>query len=210
MDLLAEFDRQLENLIKLNYPQMAAISSQQFIQQLTPLKNSLARLKTSDINLAEGTLPFVIVVAAKLIPVKDQMEHLEWGGKKGVEKLHPHIPTDFVTINSIHLPPAKAYLLIDINRGKEFLNIRPEEALKTIQERNQTPLTIEEGIAVVTQFPEFLFKNNCFSLLGSRVHGNQRVPAIWINGDKQANLGWCWDRNPHTWLGSAFAKKRLS
>jgi hypothetical protein len=40
--------------------------------------------------------------------------------------------------------------------------------------------------------------------------GNQTVPAIWINSEKHPNLGWCWDRNPHTWLGSASCIGRVA
>jgi len=78
-----------------------------------------------------------------------------------------------------------------------------------IKSKHRFPLTIDEGIALITQFPEFLIKNNCFSLLASRTGKDQRVPAIWINANKQANLGWCWDRNPHIWLGSASCEKRV-
>ncbi len=80
---------------------------------------------------------------------------------------------------------------------------------KRLDRPNRSPLTIDEGVAIVTQFPEFLMKNNCFSLLASRHTGNQRVPAIWINANKNPNLGWCWDGNPHTWLGSASCSNRL-
>ncbi|MGL4609836.1 MAG: DUF5701 family protein [Trueperaceae bacterium] len=65
---------------------------------------------------------------------------------------------------------------------------------------NRSPLTIKEGIAVLTHYPEFLQNNNCFSLFASRTT-DQRVHALWIS-EKQPKLGWCWDRNPHTWLGS--------
>ncbi|WP_407937642.1 DUF5701 family protein [Mycobacteroides franklinii] len=35
-----------------------------------------------------------------------------------------------------------------------------------------------------------------------------RVPAIWIS-DGRPKLGWCWDRNPHTWLGMASCRGRV-
>lgn len=43
---------------------------------------------------------------------------------------------------------------------------------------------------------------------GSRTGTNQRVPAIWISR-RRPKLGWCWDRNPHTWLGTASAADRV-
>ena len=37
---------------------------------------------------------------------------------------------------------------------------------------------------------------------------DQRVPAFWIS-EGRPKLGWCWDRNPHTWLGTASCATRL-
>ncbi len=70
------------------------------------------------------------------------------------------------------------------------------------------PLTIDGGMAIVTLAWEFLQKNHCFSLLASRC-GDCRVPALWLS-DGRPRLGWCWDGNPHTWLGSASCAKRVS
>jgi hypothetical protein len=65
---------------------------------------------------------------------------------------------------------------------------------------------LEEGIALITHYPDVLMKNNGFSLLGSRC-GDRRVTALWISGGKP-KLGWCWTGNPHTWLGSASCRYR--
>ena len=56
----------------------------------------------------------------------------------------------------------------------------PEAALPVIRGRGRTPLTIDEGIAVVTHAPRLLEKNKCFMLSGSRRH-DRRVPAMWIS-----------------------------
>ncbi len=77
-----------------------------------------------------------------------------------------------------------------------------------IRERGRTPLTIEEGIAVLTQAPYLLERNKCFSLAGSR-RGDRRVPGLWIS-NRAPKLGWCWDGNPHDWLGVASAGTRLA
>ncbi len=62
----------------------------------------------------------------------------------------------------------KAYLLLDIDRGRDTLNLTLGNAMTRIQSQNRFPLTIDEGIALVTQFPEFLIKKNCYSLVASR------------------------------------------
>jgi hypothetical protein len=38
---------------------------------------------------------------------------------------------------------------------------------------------------------------------------DQCVPTLWIS-EKRPKLGWCWDRNPHTWLGSASCCARVT
>ena len=68
-------------------------------------------------------------------------------------------------------PPGAAYLLVDVERGEEFCNVRPEEASKVVRSRGRTQLTIDEGIALVTQVPQLLEKNKCFMLAGSRRSG---------------------------------------
>jgi hypothetical protein len=204
-----EFDRQVENLLHKGYPETTGLTKEEFLKYVLPLKEKVVGEKLPEANLEKGILPFVIVVTSELIPADQMMAKVERDGKPGITKLFPHEPTDFAPIESVQVPKTPVYLLIDIDRGKEFLNIRPEDAFKTIQKAGRSPLTIDEGISIVTQFPDFLIKNNCFSLLASRHTGDQRVPAIWINSHKQPNLGWCWDRNPHTWLGSASCAKRM-
>lgn len=207
MDLKAEFERQVQNLVDKKYPEILGISKKEFLDLVQPLEKQLPKFD-GEVDFENGYLPFVIVVKANPGEAEKLMAALEFNKQPGVAKLFPLISGDFHIIDQIEIPDTKAYLLVDIDRGKETLNVRPEEALDIITMKHRFPLTIDEGIAIVTQYPEFLIKNNCFSLLASRTGKDQRVPAIWINGKKQANLGWCWDRNPHTWLGSASCRLR--
>jgi hypothetical protein len=209
MNNLEEFERQTQNLIEKQYPQEANISINEFLNILTPLKTILEGTSLSELDIEKGILPFVIVVKSDIVSTEKAMQLVNREGKTGNTKLFPLEPKDFKPISDIIIPEKMIYLLINIDRGKETINIRPEDALTTIHKQNRSPLTIDEGIAIITQYPEFLIKNNCFSLLASRHTGDQRVPAIWINSEKRPHLGWCWDRNPHTWLGSASCKARM-
>ncbi len=121
--------------------------------------------------------------------------------------MHPVEPDSFEPIERLQIPDGMAYLLADIDTGKGTLNITPNDALKMIEKENRFPLTIDEGVAVITHHPEILRDENCFSLLGSR-RGDRRVPALWISKGKP-RLGWCWAGNPHTWLGSASCGYRV-
>lgn len=207
--LYREFDRQVQNLIDKNYPKMLGLSSDNFRQNLNNLKQSLANRVLPEIDIENGLLPFVIVVNEDVVDVETMLSMVSLHGKNGIEKLFPLKPTDFHTIDSVEIPPSKYYLMLDVDRGKSSLNIRPKDAMEMIMAQDRSPLTIAEGVALVTHYPDFLMKNNCFSLLASRHADDQRVPAIWIS-EKRPKLGWCWNGNPHTWLGSASCKERAS
>lgn len=209
LELTTEFDRQVSTLLQKDYPQAAGISRDDFLKLIEPLKEQLADVKASPLDLEKGTLPFVIVVTSQLVDSEKMMSLVEREGKHGVTILRPLTSKAFAPTTEVTIPTSSVYLLVDIDRGKETLNVRPNEAIVSIKHAGRSPLTLDEGIAIVTQYPEFLMKNNCFSLLASRTGKDQRVPAIWINGKKEPNLGWCWDGNPHTWLGSASCAARV-
>ena len=79
--------------------------------------------------------------------------------------------------------------------------------MREILAAGRSPLTIDEGIALMIQQPDAIAPNWGFSMAGSR-RGDQRVPAFWVS-EKRPKLGWCWDRNPHTWLGTASCATRI-
>lgn len=114
------------------------------------------------------------------------------------------------------------YLVEDPQRGDEFENASPAEALVALTARDRTPLLLTEGLHWVLQQPDVLERNHCFMTIGSRLtkptgRVDSRTPALWIsNGTgrdgkdrKDApKLGWCWWNNRHTWLGIASAAGR--
>ena len=203
-----EFDRQIKNLLEKEYPKLAGIDEDEFIKIIEPLRKHVVQMPDSKVDLENGFLPFVIVVNGLIEPEKE-MSAVKRNGVAGVTILRPHSSKEFKTINDEVIPESTAYLLIGIDRGKATINLPPKEAMEIIRSEKRHPLTIEEGVAIVTQCPDFLVKNNCFSLLASRTGSDQRVPAIWINAKKEPNLGWCWNGNPHTWLGSASCSARI-
>ena len=103
-------------------------------------------------------------------------------------------------------PAGGAYLLTDVDLGRATATSR-RTTRSSRRERRALPLTIDEGIALITQRPEAVARNAGFSLCGSRC-GDKRVAALWIS-EGRPKLGWCWAGNPHTWLGSASCARRL-
>ncbi len=207
--MVQEFNKQVESLIKKGYPKAAGKTDDEFLKLIEPLKAKVSLLSLYPIDIDRGYIPFVIVIKNNLVPTEIAMNLVEKDGTHGITKLYPHEPKDFQIIEEESIPDGMVYLLADIDRGKEFINLPPNEAMEFIRNAHRHPLTIDEGVAVVTYYPEFLIKNNCFSLLASRHTSDKRVPAIWINSKKEPNLGWCWEGNPHTWLGSASGKNRF-
>ncbi len=202
---------QADRLVELGYPDLAGLDESAFRDLVAPLEKSASDLQI-DVDEAPGTAPVVLVVTRDLVPPEDTVPLLTLasGSKPGrVDRNHREGDlAGYHPLPELEVPEAKAYLLLGVERGEEFCGVRPEEALPAITGRGRTPLTIDEGIAVVTHAPELLEKNKCFMLSGSRRH-DRRVPAMWIS-ERAPKLGWCWDGNPHTWLGVASAAGRLA
>ena len=121
--------------------------------------------------------------------------------------LTPEDLAAFVPIEAVELPATDTYVVEDIDLGEASRNVRPEDALRDILAAGRSPLTLDEGIALMLAEPEVIATNWGFSMAGSR-RGDQRVPAFWVS-EGRPKLGWCWDRNPHTWLGTASCAKRV-
>lgn len=156
-----------------------------------------------------------VLVPAGTIDLPGAMAEIALAGKPGFVSADLADWDRFSPIDGLEVPEAP-YRLTGVERGDEYLNWSPDEALPEIAKRGRTPLTIVEGIALVTAQPDLLEPNKCFMLLGSRC-GDRRVPALWISGGTgkdgrerkgAAKLGWCWAGNRHTWLGVASASHR--
>lgn len=212
---MSAFDAQLTRLVDLGYPKLMGLGQAEFVSALRPLAESLPLARRDATALAtdddgdgsDGRVPFVVVIAAPRAQVESTLPLIERRSLQAIERLYPHTPASFSAIDSVALPDGDAYLLTDVDRGAETINVTPNDAYESIAARGRTPLTIAEGVALLTHFPEFLQPNNCFSMLASRA-GDKRVPAFWLS-EKRPKLGWCWAGNPHTWLGSASAGERI-
>ncbi|WP_432096345.1 DUF5701 family protein [Streptomyces sp. bgisy100] len=204
------FDRQVRTLTDLGYPAMAGLGEEEFAALVAPLRTRAEAVRDGAYDPEAGRVPFLLVVTRDVAPIEETMPRtvLHKGRLPGFvdRSFEPGSVERFVATEETELPDRKAYLLLDVERGEEFCGVVPNDAMNAIAERGRTLLTIEEGIALITHFPQVLVKNKCFSLGGSRC-GDRRVPAIWIS-QKAPKLGWCWEGNPHTWLGMASAGVR--
>jgi hypothetical protein len=150
---------------------------------------------------------FNVVVIRDRVPPEDAIAMLELDGRPGFTTMDADDLARFRPTDSVELPEGRAYALVDVDAGGDFLGVTPEDALPEILARGRSPLTIDEAIAVVAQHPEIL-EGHRFSILGSRC-GDRRVPAIWVS-DRRPRLGWCYAGAPHSWMGSASCAERVA
>ena len=208
LDVDTELDRQRDTLVRLGYPAIAGLSEAELDADIDDLRVALSAVAGSRVEPpTPGRVPFVLVVPATLAPATATMPLTTLRGRAGFISRDTTDIAKFVAIPSVEVPSRRVYALVDVVRGEEYCNVRPKDALVEIEAAGRTPLTYDEGIALLTLFPETLEKNRCYSLAGSRC-GDKRVPALWIS-DRRPKLGWCWDGNPHTWLGSAHTGGRV-
>jgi len=200
--------QQAEALVRLGLPALMGMSDQEFATRIDLLGSLLDTDLEVDIT---GNVPLCIAFRPGSVDLDQMMSRIEAKSAKGVVDMNPLSPDAFETIDQVRIPRGELYLLIDVNTGRDALNVSPEAALAAMRRHGRTPLTLEEGVALTAQYPELLTdkaKYNCIQMPGSRKRGDQRVPSIWFSRG-EPRLGWCWDRNTHTWFGSASAGFRL-
>ncbi|WP_061962678.1 DUF5701 family protein [Demequina aurantiaca] len=212
LDPTAELNRQVDAYVAMGYPELAGVDEAAFRALFEPLAQPLADAVAAGLDLAvsDSRVPFVAVVTDAVMSPEPRVPLLRAGrGKKegildrnyGENGLAPYRAMD-----GLDVPDAPVYLLLDVERGDEFKNVKPMNATPVIAERGRTVLTIAEGLSFNAAFPDKLIKNHCFMLAGSH-EGNRRVPAIWISAGAP-KLGWCFQGVEHTWLGIASAAGR--
>jgi hypothetical protein len=201
------FDSQAKNLVDKGYPAAAGMSVDEFLRYIDPLKAQVNEYSTEKRSVDGEVYPFVIVVKSALVAAGDAAQFVEREGKRAISVMVAEYLSAFKPIAEVRVPDDMAYLMIDVDTGTKSLNVTPDAALATILAEKRSPLTIDEGIALVTQYPAAVKKNHGFSLAGSR-RGDQRVAAWWISKGAP-KLGWCWAGNPHTWLGTASCGGRV-
>lgn len=165
----------------------------------------------------------IIALRPETIPVAELMPLVRHRGRPGFVVVDMDDADRFAPIDAAPLPESRAYLLTGVERGDQWANRSPDEALPAILAAGRTPLTLPEGIYWLLQQPEMLQRNACFMTIGSRLRRpggalDARTPALWIsNGTGRdgadhrhaPKAGWCWAGNRHTWLGFASATGRI-
>ncbi len=202
LSLPNEFDRQLASLVEKSYPEAAGLGQQAFKNRVEALRNHQPPAKRRK----SGRIDFVIVVKLDRLRAGDPVGLQALKGASKANFFEPAELAEFKPIAGVEIPVGLAYLLLDVDTGADTLNLTPDAAQERMLKRKRSPLTIDEGLAVLTHFPNILKTHTACSMLASR-RGDRRVPALWTS-NRRPKLGWCWAGNPHTWLGSASCGSR--
>ena len=167
-----ELARQIQNLHDLGYPALAGMAAEDFDALLLPLRD---RTRSDDRPEVDGRIPFVLVVRGSLVPTVEAVVRWSVRGKAGWTDMEAELP-GFTPTEDVEVPAEPVYLLLDVDTGRDTLGVCPDDALPKIRAAGRTPLTIDEGVALVTHFPEIFTTHNAFQALGSRAQ-NKRVPS---------------------------------
>ena len=193
-----EATKQLDRIVALGYPDVADMSSDSFRALARPL---ISALEDSDL----GT-DILLVPTRELVTPESLIARTSINRMAGFTTMPPRDIASFLPTDGFEPPEGPFYLVVDPHTGTCYVNPDPVVARKLIESDERIPLTLEEGLAVATQHPEWLLEKNGFNLLGSR-SADGRVPSIWMS-QNAPRLGSVWPNSRHTWLGNAYCVAR--
>ncbi|MEF2737060.1 MAG: DUF5701 family protein [Bifidobacterium choerinum] len=190
--------QQLDRIVALGYPDVADMSDESFRALAQPL---IAALEDSD--LGEDIL---LVPTRELVSPESLIARTSINRMAGFTTMPPRDIASFLPTDGFEPPEGPFYLVVEPHTGTCYVNREPDVARKLIESDECIPLTLEEGLAIATQHPEWLLEKNGFNLLGSR-SADGRVPSIWMS-QSAPRLGAVWPNSRHTWLGNAYCMAR--
>ena len=194
-----EIRQQLDRIVALGYPDVADMSADAFRALACPL---LDALENSDLGA-----DILLVPTRELVSPESLISRTSINRMAGFTTMPPRDIVSFLPQNGLEQPEGPFYLVINPHTGGSYLNREPDVARKLIDSDERLPLTLEEGLALVTQHTDWLESKNGFNLLGSQ-SADGRVPSIWMS-QGAPRLGAVWPNSRHTWLGNAYCMDRL-
>ncbi|WEV63737.1 DUF5701 family protein [Bifidobacterium sp. ESL0732] len=193
-----EAQKQLDRIVALGYPDVADMSAAAFRALARPLIDAL-----KDSDLGENIL---LIPTHELVSPESLIARTSINRMAGFTTMPPRDVASFLPQDGFEPPEGPFYLVVDPHTGTAYVNREPDVARKLIDSDERMPLTLEEGLAIATQHPDWLVKKNGFNLLGSR-SADGRVPSIWMS-QNAPRLGSVWPTSRHTWLGNAYCQAR--
>jgi hypothetical protein len=146
--------QQAQTVIERNFPVSAHLSESDFLNRyILPLKQLLVE-STASSKAKENRVPVLLVVPRAIVRLSYQLERVsERIQDSGPEQILQ--PEWFENAEGVSTPETP-YLLLDVETGYAMRNTTPKKCTKTFADEGRFALTIDEGIALITHFPEVL------------------------------------------------------
>ena len=181
-----EIQQQLDRIVALGYPDVADMSANAFRKLANPI---LCALENSSLGAN-----ILLIPTRELVSPESLISRTSINRRAGFTTMPPRDIISFLPKDGDEFPKGP------------YLNREPDVARKLIDSDERLPLTLEEGLAIATQHPDWLESKNGFNLLGSQ-SADGRVPSIWMS-QCAPRLGAVWPNSRHTWLGNAYCMER--
>ena len=155
MDILTElFSQQINTIIKRKLHVPTDLSESDFINRhIMPLKQLLVE-NDKDTKIDKSRIPIVVVVPHTIVPLSYQLERIR-EGINDIQLEHPIKPEWFENAKGVSTPD-KPYLLVDVETGYGMKNTTPKKCVQSFRDAGRLALTVDEGIALISHFPEVL------------------------------------------------------
>lgn len=148
------FAEQVERIIERKFHTIANLGKSDFISRyLTPLRELLLTYELETVS-QENRKPFLLVVPNRIVPLSFQLENI----RERVNRIQLEYiikPEWFENAPRVSTP-SEPYLILDIETGHAMLNITPKKCVNKFDQEGRLALTIDEGLALITHFPEVL------------------------------------------------------
>ena len=151
-----EAQKQLDRIVALGYPDVADISAAAFRSLARPL---IGALEHSDLGSN-----ILLVPTRELVSPESLIARTSINRMAGFTTMPPRDIASFLPQDGFMPPEGPFYLVVNPHTGTCYVNREPDVARKLIDSDERLPLTLEEGLAIATQHPEWLLEKNGFNL----------------------------------------------
>jgi len=139
-------------------------------------KKSEVIAKATEIETADGHIPFVPVIPRTEVDLGDLMKMVRNRDHEGYNYLDQSDVSNVVDV------PKGPYFMFDVEDGKDMLGKSPEKAEALIKKQKRTCLTADEGIALCVHTN--VLSEHYVDCTGSRYVGAGWVPYVYLSGGK--------------------------
>ena len=155
MDIFIEFfSQQINTIIERKFHVPTGLSESDFINRhIMPLKQLLVN-NDMVTRIDERGIPILVVVPNTIVPLSYQLERIR-ESISDIQLEHLIKPEWFENAKGVSTQD-KPYLLLDVETGYGMKNTTPKKCVQSFRDAGRLALTVDEGIALISHFPEVL------------------------------------------------------